>query len=50
MFEAYITNAALYPEAGVEVGTTLKFPAESPAAATCYCSQVPANSNIRGLI
>ncbi len=27
MFEAYITNAALYPEAGVEVGTTLKFPA-----------------------
>ena len=27
MFEAYITNAALYPEAGVEVGTTLKVPA-----------------------
>lgn len=26
MFEAYVTNPGLYPELGVEVGETLKFP------------------------
>ena len=26
MFEAYVTNLGLYPEYGVEVGETLKFP------------------------
>ena len=26
MFEAYITNTALYPLMGIEVGTTLHFP------------------------
>lgn len=27
MFEAYITNTALYPMMGIEVGTTVHFPA-----------------------
>ena len=26
MFEAYITNTALYPMMGIEVGTTVHFP------------------------
>ena len=26
MFEAYITNTALYPLMGIEVGTTVHFP------------------------
>ena len=26
MFEAYITNTALYPMMGIEVGTTVYFP------------------------
>ena len=27
MFEAYLTNIALYPLMGIEVGTVLEFPA-----------------------
>ena len=37
MFEAYITNAALYPEAGVEVGNNLEIPGHHAGGSGCPC-------------
>ena len=35
MFEAYLTNIALYPLMGIEVGTVLKFPATGGTGRPC---------------
>lgn len=36
MFEAYVTNLGLYPEYGVEVGETLKFPTTAEEVQTLF--------------
>ena len=37
MFEAYITNTALYPLMGIEVGTTVHFPHDDTGVAGRPC-------------